>query len=820
MSLKKSEIEDSWDTERANLESLINSAPVAIFTVDSDYAVIKANKKAEEFFGRQNHEIINRRCGNLIYCIHSYEHQKGCGFSDHCPFCPIMNAIKRAVLEKKPTKGREMEFVLDRGSCRKKLWVRFSVEPLRLQNNPNCAVIALDDISDRKRLEVSLIEERENIRAITDSAKDAILMMNPDGNISFWNRAAESILGYTAQEAIGTDLHLLLVPYRYHNDYKEALKRFHATGEGNALGKNIEILAKHKNGNEIPMELALSAVERSDGWYAIGILRDITERKRSEKELKEAKELAESANRAKSEFLANMSHEIRTPMNVIIGMSDLIKDTPLNKEQQEYALMLSHSSEILLSLIEDILDFSKIEAGKIELESIDFDLRKLIGKIVDMLKIKASEKGLVLYCDIDADVPNFLNGDPNRLRQVLLNLINNALKFTSKGQISIKIKNEDRDSLNKTEQESLTISFEVADTGIGIPTDRLDRMFQPFSQADASTTRRYGGTGLGLAISKNLVELMGGTISVKSKYGQGAAFKFTSTFKKGLDRALNPKFFCNYNDTSLTSAVKANLTGIRVLMAEDNEFNQRLALIVLQKMGIAADVVCNGKEVIEAVCKNSYDIILMDVQMPEMDGIEAAKQVRKQGYYTPIIAMTANATPQDRLNCIQAGMDDYISKPINSDKLRSIILKNIKDNVESMSKSEEHLPAGAIKDSISTSSLQPSDYKEIFNKYQFLVRVNGDESAMMQLISMIPKYLAKCIEQLKTALDKGDIQNVVLYAHNIKGFAANCSSNRLRQAAYKIEVAAKNQDIETVRLLISEIEHESNLLLSVLNEML
>ena len=548
-----------------------------------------------------------------------------------------------------------------------------------------------------RRLSQNLEKSEAQLQKTIDTALDAVVTTDAAGTITAWNAQAKTIFGWSEQEALGRPLDSLIIPAEGRDGYRRELAHFLESRETQFLNQRIERTAVRKEGGEFPVEWSMSPIWINNECVFSSYIRDITERKQAEdaqssyrtqlehevsmrtealEALREAKELAESASRAKSDFLAHMSHEIRTPMNGILGITELLQQTELSEKQHHFVDIVYRSGATLLKLINDVLDFSKVEAGKIELECIRLDLPKTVSEVTDLFSEQVQRKGITLTCVLAESVPSVLQGDPVRLQQVLMNLVSNAVKFTQCGSITLTV------TVAEDSASHALVRFEVQDTGIGVEPAVQAKIFEAFSQADGLTSGNNGGTGLGLSIVKQLVQLMGGTVGVRSEPGQGATFWCTARLEKvlGNTREGRKRFPSKRDDVRPNGVLKLRepkITGTRILLAEDNPVNREVAVCMLEQLGCQVVAVEHGRDAVAKTECAQFDLVLMDCQMPEMDGFSASKAIRdgeqRTGRHVPIVALTAHAMGGDRERCLAAGMDDYMTKPYTQGELGNMI---------------------------------------------------------------------------------------------------------------------------------------------------
>ncbi len=752
-----------------------------------------------------------------------------------------------------------------------------------------------------------------------------MLVLDREGRILRMNKILGKMIGYD-EEGLK---HSSLSPFIHAEDvfaFETSLQKL-LSGEEDHFQAEVRYLRTDTRTAWWRLSVSLVKDSRTGDYFAFAVVEDITRRKRDEEESKRAKETAEVATKTKSEFLANMSHEIRTPIHTITGMTELLLDTELDEEQQEYGEQVRFSADVLLSLINNILDFSKIEAGKLHLESIDFDLYRIVEEAVDIVTLEAHKKGLELAVFINPAAPHMLQGDPVRLRQILVNLVKNAVKFTARGSILVSVK------ALKEDRHLTTLKFTIFDTGVGISLKKQEKLFQSFSQVDSSTTRKFGGTGLGLSIARNLTELMGGRIGVESSTGKGAAFWFTAVMEKqdranvfldvsdtffgglrvliiddkitvrsilkrylrcwgceteeaengsealevlrsraGSDRniqlaivdlrmpgmdgwqfasevnadkvinstkliLLTPagmsgaeakmkllKWFDGYlgkpvkrgellekvfrvvnSDFDLETvgvekvdeleafisqaAVRKEERSLRILVAEDHEVNQMLFKTILEKMGYLVEPARDGLEAVKVVSSGHFDLIFMDIQMPNMNGFQATKKIRAIGFKGPIIAVTANAIKEEIAHSRRAGMDDFLTKPFNQKDLLPYLKK--------------WLPDGRVD---GEENPEDEEAKELFDFEKAVGTFMGKERVVKKLLSSFTGKVTGQIEALKEAVKNQDFEVVRTEAHSIKGGAWNLQAKKLGDAAAELEWAGTEKLKAEAKRSLAELE--------------
>jgi PAS domain S-box-containing protein len=522
-------------------------------------------------------------------------------------------------------------------------------------------------IAETKKAEDLADINAATLSSIISSSLDSIVTIDHFGLIIRWNPAAVETFGYTQEEARGRQLHDLIIPVRDRNKYAGGFGNYLLRNQDNILNRRLEITLLRKDGTEIPSEMSITTVTSNNEIYFHGFFRDISDRKRREKEILLMKEKAELAAVAKAQFLSVMSHEIRTPLNSVIGFAHLLLENNPRLDQVEFLNVLKFSGENLLSLVNDILDFSKLDSGKAELDESPFSLKLLVENVYKSFLPKATEKGIQLSYHYDPALPDLINGDSVRIGQVMLNLISNAVKFTGTGSVSLHLK-----VLSQT-ADSYETYFAVTDTGIGIPPEKQDKIFELFTQADGSTGRKYGGTGLGLNIAQKIISLMGGKLEVKSEEGKGSEFFFTVILNRSSYQVVGHSLGADTGESTT-----ALLNNISILVAEDHHANSFLARQFLTKWGATVCIAENGAEALARLAEQRFDIILMDLQMPVMDGFECTARIRKMYPDLPILALTAARSEEIEAKTIAAGMNDIVGKPFVPKELRSKILLYLK----------------------------------------------------------------------------------------------------------------------------------------------
>jgi PAS domain S-box-containing protein len=743
--------------ENEKLVVTLESIGDGVIVTDEKGCVIMMNKAAQELTGYLTCCSIGKPLSEVFVIINGLSNE------------PEPSPYERVLTERKSVGLRKDTVLVSKdGTLR---YVSASTAPIKNSDQKIMGVVVVfRDITRIKKAE----EKLQKLSQAVEQSPGIIVISDTNGNIEYVNPQFTQVTGYSIDEVIGKSLFFMEMQEDNKEKYSEMI-------EAMASGKEWRGEIRHKSKNNVVFweYVCYSPIINSEGVITnyLRVSEDITERKLMSENLFRAKEAAEAANRAKSEFLANMSHEIRTPLNGIIGMTNLTLQTELTEDQRENLNIINSCAELLLRVINDILDYSKIEAGKMILENVKFDFLNLLEKTYKSHVVHADEKGLRLSYTVQKGIPRILVGDPGRLQQVLNNLISNAIKFTDVGEVKITA------DIVEIRDDSVKLKFSVSDTGIGIDREKIGLLFKSFSQVDSSITRRYGGTGLGLAISRQLVEMMGGEIWVQSKKEKGSTFYFTASFKRKDKDGVRAECFSN---------VRGKLPGrsLRILLAEDDKVNQQVIAGMLKNEQYSLVIAENGFEAIKLFEENEFDLILMDIQMPKLDGIEATKRIRKMEEGTfrhiPIIAVTAYAFQNEREKFLEAGMDDYISKPFSFDDIYAAINRALYRDEQPSDKMQERKeddgvnlePGKKIDESLSVNETGPDISLE-----EIMKRLN---------LSVLNENLA--------AIDKS--------ALIVKEFAQSKGYDKVKSLAFKIQLLARKNQLQDVKKLYEELKRE------------
>jgi PAS domain S-box-containing protein len=761
--------------QRNQLTGLLDHLPLMVFGVDADNRYCLWNKECERVLGFSREEVLGRTRREM------YPHW----YPD-----PEYREWVFGQATSHAYRDLETNIVTRDGTTRICSWSNLSNQ-VRL---PGLTVWGNGiDVTERKRVEQALRESEERFRGTFESAGIGIAHSDFRGHWLRLNAKLCAILGYPRDELLNKTFRDITHP----DDLPASLEHLDQLVRREVDGYTLEKRYLRKDGSVVWVDLSIS-VQRDaagDPCYLIAVVQDISERKRLEVELRQAKEAAEAASRAKSEFLTHVSHEVRTPLNAILGMNELALDTPVTEQQRRYLTVVQSSAQGLLEVIDDLLDFSKIEAGKLELEETPFSLRGVLDDTLPGLAVLARRKGLELARRLDPEMPDYLVGDAGRLRQILTNLVGNAIKFTEEGEVVVEVNgftaegaasgekkeinqgnaspDPDFSSSKPSTPSAVNLFFSVRDTGIGIPTEKQQKIFEAFEQADSSTTRRFGGTGLGLSIASRLVGLMGGRIEVASAPGRGSTFSFTVRLRRAAaflpDRAVE--------------AVDGPGPGrpLRVLLAEDNPFNQAVLEDLLPRRGHSVVVAGDGRATLAALAQDHFDALLLDIHMPELDGFQVIATLRQReqhtGRHLPVIALTARSAAGERARCLEAGMDDYLAKPVRAAELFAAI-----DRVVGREEGKGRRDEGRGNGPGSSLNFLPSSLS-LFDPDALLAACDENAELLWKMCRHFRRFVPERLAEIHQALDDRDGRRLREATHKLGGMVSSFSASAAEAVA-------------------------------------